>query len=208
MSMKSTRIVLCVVLAVCAIWSKGAQASSTAQKVRDKLEAQSLRKTNRLPAVYNRQLKSACSAYFLEIKHVHHKHRCSGSCRDKIKAYDQALLALLTRLERASKEILAKHVREALSTQAILGICLMVAIRQKDHVASYGVGRMMMQGKRLENRLAGGMWSVTSLALGKGVTQSKAAAVALLMDLAKTKETDKKTRTALVALAAQLILEK
>lgn len=208
-NIRSGFIVLLLLLSAPMMWAGSAQAGPTAEKVRASLEAQAIENTKRISAKTDRRVTFVCKPLFHEIEKLHQKHRCSGHCDEKIKTYDAALNEHWLVTEAFALNFAPTNIyKKGFLPEMALGVCLRVAVKEKDHVASYGVGRMMTHNKSFRDRLTGALWTYTSLTLGKGVARSKREAVQRLIELSNSKEADKKSKNLLLYLIAKEQMEK
>ncbi len=169
-------------------------ASSAIQNVRAKIEAQAIRKTKEISSSVDTKLKSICNVYYQQINEIEKNYHCKSNCDEAIGEYNQNLYSQMDDMKKTLKKLTSGSELAKLKPSAILSICLRIAISEKNHKASYGIGQMLVHGDNYANRLSGGLWAFTSLALGKGVPRSKKAATDLVLKLTMSKEMDKKTK--------------
>ncbi|MEM8689461.1 MAG: hypothetical protein AAGF81_19195 [Pseudomonadota bacterium] len=184
-----------------------AAANSTAKKLRGAIEQRVLQKSKKLSRTSDRKLGAACALFHAEILALEKRHRCKGDCYAKVKKYGKGLDALMADLSTKWKRTIARELRAKLPVSTMVGMCLRIAIAQKNHTISYGLGRMLARSVEYGPRINGGTWAFTSLALGKGVARSKKAAAELVTELAKSKEIDKRTKAGLTTLGLSLYLD-
>ena len=196
-------VITCALAAVLAL-TKVAQANSTVEKIRAKMESQSIREVKSSSKRVETQTRLICNKFYKEVRKVERIQQCRGDCFQEIKKYNMAVYRVMSKLNTAYRRSIDDSTRKKAPFSKMLGLCLASTMSDKRHNASYAFGLMLIRQDQYEDRAYGGMWAFTSLALGKGVPKSREAAVDLLTEVVKIKEMDQRTREKLGRLGLSL----
>ncbi len=204
MNTKPIGTVIGVVFAFILATENGATASELVERTRSGLEANAAKSRARQSGQLYRDLQGACHSIYNAIEKIEKPLQCKQSCEAEVEKYSEALYSEINKYRLVFKQLFAKKYRSPLPEDMVLTSCLMTAIDGKFEKLSYGLGFVLARRENQGSKYIGSVWAFTSLALGKGVVQSKRAATALLNKHIQDRNTDSETRASLTKLVQSL----